>query len=162
MMIERIIEITAWVIVTGLLFWLIPRDKVREAFLIFFFKQLITWIFGLSIVEFGLVEYPVRLFSNATSTSFTFEYFVYPAICVLFNFYYPEGKHWFRQLGHYVLYVTGITILEVILERNTQLIKYLHWSWYWTWITLFATFFISRMYYKWFFRIGKKEKVETA
>lgn len=152
---ENIIQILAWIITAGFLVWLVPKNKIRDANVIFFFKQLITWVFGLIVVELRFIEYPVRLFPKATQASFTFEYFVYPAFCVIFNLYYPEGKSWARQLIHYFLFVAGITVFEIILELNTQLIKYINWAWYWTAVTLFATFFLSRVYYKWFFKLGK-------
>lgn len=151
MSIERIIEVLAWIITAGLLLWLVPKNKIREANVIFFFKQLMTWVLGLSIAEMDLIEYPVRFFSKATRSSFTFEYFVYPAICVFFNLYYPEGKSWVRQFIYYFLYIGGMTVFEVLLEQNTQMIKYINWTWYWTAFWLFVTFFVSRLYYKWFF-----------
>lgn len=128
----------------------VPRNRVREAHVIFFFKQLLTWIFGLLVAEYSLIEYPQRFFSQATRASFTFEFFVYPAICVVFNLYYPSHG-WFRIINHYIFYCTAITVFEVILERNTDLITYIHWEWYWTWLTLFITFLVSRLYYTWFF-----------
>ena len=77
-----------------LLYIFVPRNKIREAHTIFFFKQFVTWFFGLLVVEKNLISYPSRLFFKKTiKSSFTFEYFVYPALCVLFNFYYPERRN---------------------------------------------------------------------
>lgn len=150
---ERIIEIAAWVILSVLLFGLVPGDKIRDAQVIFLFKQVLTWLLGLLIVEMNLIEYPVRVFQKATKSSFTFEYFAYPVICVFFNLYYPFGKSIAAQLLHYVLYTSGITIFEALLERHTRLIKYIHWQWYWTWVTIFLTFTASNFYYRWFFQL---------
>jgi hypothetical protein len=47
-----------------------------------------------------------------------------------------------------------MTILEVIIERYTNLIDYISWSWYWTWITLLITFHLTRTYYLWFIKKG--------
>src|SRR5699024_10269989 len=107
---------------------------------------------ALVFVEMKLIKYPVRLFDYASKASFTFEFFVYPAICAIFNVHYPEGKGKIVKFGYYALYTTVITVTEVIIEINTDLIEYIHWSWYWTWITLFTTFFLARSYYKWFFK----------
>jgi hypothetical protein len=91
---EKIIETSVWIIMTILLIKFVPRNRIREAWVIFLFKQFMTWIFGLVVVEKNLIRYPFRLFfKKATKTSFTFEYFVYPALCVLFNLYYPEKKN---------------------------------------------------------------------
>lgn len=152
MTLEQIILLLVWIIIISALFILIPKVKILYALVAFHIMQLLTWMFGLAVVEMGLIHYPDRLFPFASNTSFTFEYFAYPAICAIFNIYYPKGKSKIMQFGYYAAYSTGITILESILEINTDLIEYVHWSWYWTWITLFATFFLSRMYYNWFFR----------
>ncbi len=155
MTIEGAILITAWVITAILLWRFVPRDKIRNAQVVFLFKQLITWITGLVVAQYSLIVFPVRLFPNATTSSFTFDYFFYPAICVFFNLYYPDNKSWYNQLFHYLVYAGGLTIMESIFEHYTQLIKYINWSWYWTFITLVVTFFFSRIYYRWFFRLGK-------
>ena len=148
---EKLISISAWVTLSILLIWLVPQDKIREAMVIFFFKQVLTWLFGTIVVDKNLIEFPVRLFPRASNTSFTFDYFAYPAICVFFNLYYPFGESMASQLLHYVLYSSGITLFEVILERHTNLIKYIRWKWYWTWITLTLTFMMSNYFYRWFF-----------
>ncbi|SMD13767.1 CBO0543 family protein [Sporomusa malonica] len=150
---ERIIIGVAWVI-TALALWLwIPRDRysLRKAQVAFFFMQMVTWIFGLLVVEWGLIEYPIHEFEHANMTSFTFEFFVYPVICTFYNLYYPETQRYFYEFWYTVLYCTPITLLEIILEKYTELIGYIHWAWYWTWITLFLTFRISRAYIKWFY-----------
>nr|WP_054873476.1 CBO0543 family protein [Oxobacter pfennigii] len=149
---ESFVLALSWIITSGLLLFFVSKTKIRHAWLIFLFKQFITWIFGLLVVEFGLIEYPVRIFEHASKTSFSFEYFVYPAICVIFNLHYPEKKNWRRQLMHYSYYCTAITVIEVLIEKNTDLIAYIHWSWSLTWITLFITFFASQEFYIWFFK----------
>jgi len=86
MLAETIIEISSLFVSAALLLIFVPKNKIREASVIFCFKQLITWLLGLFVAEFNLIEYPVRLFANATKASFTFEYFVYPSICVILIF----------------------------------------------------------------------------
>lgn len=157
---EVVILTIAWIVTIIVLVLTIPKNKVREAQVIFFFKQLITWLIGLIVAQLGLIEYPVRLFSYASKASFTFEYFIYPAICVVFNLHYPEGKSLKRQLMHYFSYCSAITIIEVLCERYTNIIKYIHWTWYITWITLFITFFMTRKYYVWFFKLKGRHRSE--
>lgn len=153
---EYIILAIAWLVTIGMLLLFVPKNKIREAWLIFFFKQLLTWILGLAVVEFGLIEYPVRLFPHANQTSFSFEYFIYPSICVIFCLHYPANKVRIRRFLYYVYYCTAITIVEVFIEKYTDIIKYVNWSWYITWVTLFITFYASRKYYLWYFRIQSK------
>jgi hypothetical protein len=140
----------------------IPKHRRREASVIFMFKLLLTWLFGLLVVEFRLIEYPVRLFSYASRTSFTFEYFVYPVLCVFFNLYYPEAKSRLVKALHYVYYASGITAFEAFFESYTSLIRYINWTWYWTWITLCITMYLSRLYYYWFFKGGKSKGLNSG
>ncbi|MFT9494440.1 CBO0543 family protein [Anaerosolibacter sp.] len=149
---EYIILVIAWIITINLLIRYVPRNRSREAWLVFLFKMFLTWIFGLLVVELDMIEYPVRFFMEASMTSFTFEFFVYPAICVLFNLHYPEKKSSISQWMYYVIYCSVISIIEVILEKYTNLIIYINWEWYWTWITLLLTFYASRKFYLWFFK----------
>lgn len=157
MNIDKIVLSLVWATGIILLLLLVPKNKLREAQVIFFFKQLMTWPTGLWVVEMGLIKYPNRLFPHASKTSFTFEYFLYPAICILFNLYYPFGKSLWRQFMHYFFFCSTMTAVEVAVEKSTNLITYIHWSWYATWITLLITFFLSHKYYVWFFHLQPKK-----
>lgn len=145
---------TEWIIVVCLLVKFIPKNKLREASVAFLFKQSVTWLLGLFVVQLRLIEYPVRLFSYASRSSFSFEYFTYPSLCAIFNIHYPTKKSFFGQFMYYFYYCTSITILEVFVEKHTEILKYIHWTWYITWITLCMTFYITRMFYVWFFKLN--------
>lgn len=162
MRLEHIILISSWFIMILLLWKFVPRNKIREASVIFLFKQMMTWLLGLIIVNFNWIEYPVRFFSNATKSSFTFEYFVFPAICVLFNLHFPDNKGWLKKFNHYFIYIFIMTSIEVTLEKYTMIIEYNEWKWYWSAIGLFVTFYISRKYYLWFFNreVGLKNNTK--
>lgn len=152
---EVIILTSVWIALALMLLIFVPRDKIRQAIIIFFFKQFLTWILGLTVVHFGLIEYPVRSFAKATMTSFDFEYFFYPAVCVVFNLYYPEGEGWMHEFMYYFYYCSVMTFIEVIVEKYTDILNYIHWTWYITWITLFITFYISHKFFLWYFRLNK-------
>jgi hypothetical protein len=147
---EKTILYSLWLIGCGLLF-IIPRNKRRLALVAFLFKQAITWFLGLTIVEFGLISYPVRFFAEVNRASFTFEFFLYPIVCGIFNAFYPEKRSRIFQLGYYYVFPTVMTILEVIFGKYTDLINYIHWNWFLTWLTLLVTFFFTRLFCIWFF-----------
>lgn len=156
MSLEVLILIAAYCIVIAMLLVYTPRNRIREAWVIFLFKQTITWIIGVIVVELRMIEYPVRSFPYALRSSFDFEYFIYPAICVVFNLNYPEKRKPLYQFMHYVYYCSIMTAIEKVLEVYTDLAVYLYWEWYVTWITLFITFYLSRQFYLWFFRLKRK------
>ena len=151
---EKNIELSAWIITSLLLIKFVPRHKIREATVAFLFKQLITWLFGLIVVEKNLIKYPFRLFfKKSNKASFTFEYYVYPAICALFNLHYPENRSYFIKSFYHLFYTSIITIFEVFSVKYTKLIKYKNWTWYYTYITLWLTFYLSRIFHRWFFKL---------
>ena len=152
---DYILIIVQFIVTIGLLIRYIPRNKIREANLVFLFKLLLTLVLGLTVSELRLIEYPVRLFPHATKTSFTFEFFVYPSICAIFNLNYPEKKSNFIQFMYYSYFCSMITVLEIFAEKYTNILEYINWTWYITWISLFITFFISRKYYLWFFKLNQ-------
>lgn len=155
---ENVLIAMEWVICFVAL-WFIPKYKRREASFIFLNTQFLTWIFGLIVVEAGWIEYPVRLFPKANSTSFTFEYLFLPFICIFFNFYYPQDKKFYRRVLYYVIFLSIFTVIEFFVEKYTMMITYFHWRWYWTWISMFLTIYIIRTTYKWFFRMGTPFKL---
>ena len=146
MNVDYILITIEWIVTIGLLIRFILRQKIREAYIAFLFKQVITWVTGLLVVELRLIEYPIRLFPYATKSCFTFEYFVYPSICAILNVHYPKNKNAFGQFMYYFYYCTTITGMEVLTERYTNILKYVHWTWYITWITLFITFYMTRSF----------------
>jgi hypothetical protein len=154
MFLDRIVLVSVLVVTILGLILLTPRDKIREAHVIFLFKQLLTWLTGLLVVEFRLIEYPVREFQIATLSSFSFEYFIYPAICVVVVLRFPFRKSIWHKIGWFALFPTAMTILEVLIERYTNLIKYINWTWYWSWLSLLLYDLITFCYYMWFIKKG--------
>lgn len=135
-----------------LILFFIPRDKRRLALIAFLFKQAITYLLGLVSVEYGFLEYPVRELASVNRTSFTYEYMAYPAICAVFNAFYPAKASRLGKILYYAAFCTGMTIPEVLLERYTELVRYLHWHWWTTWLSLLVTFFATRSFCVLFFK----------
>ena len=72
---EIIIYIIEVILMIVLLFMLIPKSKMHEANVAFLFTQFITWSVGLTVANFRLIEYPIRIFSYANKAHFIFEFF---------------------------------------------------------------------------------------
>jgi hypothetical protein len=142
--------LAAFVLITiGLLFKFIPKNRIRHGIIAFLFLQVITWLFGLLVVEMGLIKFPVRFFKKYKG-SFSFDYFIYPAVCAIFNVNYPENKNKLIKFLYHFFYAGIITLGEVLIERYTNLIKYVKWKWYWSFITMGLTNYSSRLFYRWF------------
>lgn len=150
MKIEWWVLLLVYAVATGILFF-IPKNKFRLAIAAFLFTQVITFLIGLLVVQLGLIEYPVRTFSSINRTSFDYEFYFFPVVCAVFNVWYPNNRRILIQFGYYIVFSTVLTIGEVILEKYTELIHYIHWDWYISWITIFISFFTVRLLCVWFF-----------
>ncbi|HEY9060238.1 MAG TPA: CBO0543 family protein [Pseudobacteroides sp.] len=133
--------------------WFIPKEKRAVASFVFLITQSLTWIAGLIVVEFNWIEYPVRELAKASSTSFSFEYFILPLLTVFFVLYYPDNKKLIRKIIHFATFSSALTLIEVLVEKFTLLITYHSWTWYWTWLSVPALFYLVMCIYRWFFKI---------
>jgi hypothetical protein len=151
--VERTIIVSSWVLMSLFLFRYVPKGRIREAQIVFFFHQAITWLFGLIVVETRLIEYPYRLFfRKSNKANFSFEYFIYPALSVFFNLHYPENRNATFKALYYLLHTSLITVFELFAVKYTKLIRYKNWNWYWSFITIWGTYYISHVHFRWFFK----------
>ncbi|WP_078428392.1 CBO0543 family protein [Alkalihalobacterium alkalinitrilicum] len=150
---EKNIIISSTVITILLLLVYVPRTKVRQALVSLLFHQVITWYFGLLVVEKGLVQYPYRYyFKKSNKSSFIFEYLIFPALAVLFNLYYPEQQTFLKKSLYYFKYTAVVTFFEIIAVKFTDLIRYKNWAWYWSFMTIGVSYYISHAFYRWFMK----------
>lgn len=137
----------------------IPKNKLRDASIIFIFQQGVTWFAGILAIGFNLLEYPVRELAKVNGTSFLFEFFLYPVITIFFCINYPKTNSiWikFLYLGAFATGLTGLTVPEVIIEKYTNLITYIDWKWYYTWSSVYATLYLAWTFYRWLFRLNNR------
>jgi hypothetical protein len=152
MNLERWILISVVVVSILAIIILIPRNRAREAWVLFLFLQVITWPAGLVAVEMGWIEYPIQLIKGVNQynrTSLTFEFFLFPVVAILFSLYFPKVR-WYGAVIYYVCFAGFFTMIEALLERTTKLVEYNGWRWYWTLITVIISLFFNHKYYLWY------------
>jgi hypothetical protein len=152
MILERKILIGVILISIIAIFTLIPRNRAREAWVLFLFLQVITWPAGMLAVEMGWIEYPIQLLKGVNQynrTSLTFEFFLFPIVAIIFSLYFPKVR-WFGAIIYYFCFTGFFTIIEALLERTTRLVEYHGWTWYWTFITVTISLFFNHKYYLWY------------
>lgn len=148
---EEIIMIIAAVITLLLFIFAINWRYFNEWIVVFIFKGLLDLIWGSPVVEWKLIQYPIRLLPEYYDTSILFELWVFPVLCVLYNQVTRERGLW-PIIYYALLFSMGITAVEYPLELYTDLIKYIEWSWLTTFFTLTITLLISRSFiafYRW-------------
>ncbi|WP_063868148.1 CBO0543 family protein [Paenibacillus sp. Soil766] len=152
------IETGAWCIAISLLIFACFINW-RKATVSFIFIQLLTWPLGIFAVEYGALMYPVRFFSKLMSTSFTYEFIALPAIGTIYCMYFPQEQRMLVKALYIVAFPTALTLAEVILLKYTDLIRYIHWSWYLSWLTIGITLHLNYLFFRWFF---KKENAHNS
>jgi hypothetical protein len=149
---ERILLIAIWLVSIAVTVLFVSKAKRREAALSFLACQCLTWINSLLRVKFHLLVFPVREFPKATDLLVSTEFFMYPLICAFYYIYDPKSSSVFRRFIHLCIWTTGADLVEVLLEKYTNLITYLHFTWYWTWLDFFVLFIVTNVYCNWFFK----------
>ena len=135
-------------IVLGVGLLLIPfafkREKLKDWLLIFFLKGYISSFLDQIIVKKKHVSYPVRFMSKYFDSSILFDYLLFPLLCVFYN-RTSEKSNLNSIFLQSFIYSTPMTVLEVILEKKTNLIRYnKNWNWLITYSTLVVTFLFVR------------------
>ncbi|MDT8860121.1 hypothetical protein N0O92_07735 [Alkalihalobacillus sp. MEB130] len=148
---ETAITVSACLITTLLLILFVPKKRIREAHVAFLFQQVITWFFGLLVVEKGFIKYPFRMFfKKAVKSSFVFEYYIFPAFTALYNIHYPEKKPFFLKVLYTASFSGLIATLEKMVEKKTSLISYKKWNPVVSFLTMSMAYYVSRLYVRWF------------
>ncbi|MFC5452554.1 CBO0543 family protein [Paenibacillus aestuarii] len=94
------------------------KKNLIEAQISFLFMQVPTWLFGTLVVKGRLIEYPVGFLSVVYKASFTFEFFVFPAISAIFNVHFPKEKPWYIKTIYILVFPSVMTIIEVSILKN--------------------------------------------
>lgn len=114
---------------------LFSRQPIHDWVTVFTLKSVITTFIDPIVVGAGMLEYPVRLLPQFFQFSLLFNYLVYPLVCVMFN-QTTYNRSLKNILAQAVFYSAVITLMEVWLEKHTQLIEFHTWTWYYSFISL--------------------------
>lgn len=152
MTLERWILLAAWVLCALIMLFAVPKHRFREALLLLFSNQVITWSLSLLFVEAGMIENPVREFPIATRANFTFNFVLYPTLSMLFGLYYPLRGSRGKQLLYQAGIITGIASCLTGVVLYTQLIEFPRFNWLLGCLVLLFGFNGSRKFVLWYLK----------
>lgn len=160
MLLERLILVAMWLfgIIGFILF--IPRKDWRKGFLAFLMFQAIIWLCDMPSFQIGLLSAPVREFPKATDLPITIDYFFYP---VLFSIFYIKKRvngSRTSKMTYFFVWISVITLFDIIIERYTDLLKYETLPRFGMWIYIGFLFFISQLCCNWFYKDKSLFQVE--
>lgn len=114
--------------IAGSIFFLLrKKGQLKDWFLIYFIKILVSTIIDGPVVKRGYLRYPYRYFSNFFDTNVVFLYIIFPLVCVMYNQFTDKMKPLKKILSVFI-FSGPMTLVENWLEKNTNLVKY-HKGW---------------------------------
>ncbi|KKI91321.1 hypothetical protein WQ54_15365 [Bacillus sp. SA1-12] len=152
MLMEHWILVAMWVFGFVGFLLLIPRKDRRKGWLAFLMFQAFIWLCDMPSFQYGLLSAPVREFPKATDLAITINYFFYP---VMFSIFYVHkkgnGSIWSR-FAYFFVWISIMTLFDVVLERYTDLLEYGFITWYGMLIYIGFLFYVSQVCCNWFFK----------
>ncbi len=152
MLMDYLIMAAMWIFgFVGFLLFIPRKDRRKGVFASLMF-QAIIWLCDMPAFKYGLLSAPVREFPKATDLAITIDYFFYP---VLFSIFYVhkrvKGSLW-STLIYFFVWVSFITLFDVVIERYTDLLEYGFITWYGMWMYIGFLFYVSQFCCHWFFK----------
>jgi hypothetical protein len=141
---ERVILWLLLIIGIGLLCFSLRKPPTKDLIIIFLMTSFFSIFLGVLVVEEKMLEYPISFLSNYFSSSLLYEYLLLPVVCI----YFYQATYFSRYpsiILKCALYTSVLTIIEVLLERYTDLIEYYTWTWKHTFISNFFLMMFVRI-----------------
>jgi hypothetical protein len=137
--------ITTLGIGASIFFLLRKKGELKDWFLIYLFKTLISTLLDGPVIKNKFVEYPHRYFPKLYYSNIVFLYVLFPLSCVMYNQFTYKMKP-LKTLLSVFLFIAPMTLLEGWLEKNTRLVRYHKgWNGFYTFSVLSFTFILVRM-----------------
>mgnify|MGYP005830454319 CR=1 FL=1 len=129
----------------GSMFFLLRRKgDLKDWFLIYFIKTLVSTLIDGPVIKTKYLQYPHRYFPKLFDSNIVFLYILFPLSCVLYNQFTYKMKPLNTFLSVF-LFSGSMTLMENWLEKNTNLVKYRKgWNSYITLIVLSFTFVLVK------------------
>lgn len=142
---KKILKIITILGISGWAF-LFKKGPIKDWFLVYLFKTLITTMIDGPVVKKRLVTYPYRYFAKYFDTNIIFDYVIFPLLCVFYSQFTYKLKL-VKTILSVFIFSLPMTVIQGWLEKNTRLVKYSrNWSWFHTLLVLTATFWSSRLF----------------
>jgi hypothetical protein len=120
------------------------KGDLKDWFLIFFIKTLVSTVFDGPVIKTKYLQYPYRYFPKFFDSNIVFLYILFPLSCVMYNQFTYKMKP-LKTILSVFLFSGPMTLFENWLEKNTNLVKYHKgWNSYITFIVLSFTFLLVK------------------
>ncbi|SFE25289.1 hypothetical protein SAMN05216238_11158 [Lentibacillus persicus] len=127
-----------------LLWFSLRKLPFKEWILVYLLTSYFSIILGTIVVEENMLHYPEKVLDKHFESSILFEYLMLPAANIYFYYTTYQSKLP-GMLIQSLIYSSLLTMIEVPLEKYTDLIEYHTWTWMYTFISLFLFFIFIRI-----------------
>lgn len=130
----------------GLAFLFRRKGELKDWFLIYLFKTLVSTLIDGPVIKRKYVQYPIRYFPKLFDSNIVFLYILFPLSCVIYNqFTYKMSP--IKTFFSVFLFSVPMAIGENILEKKTRLVEFgKGWNGFYTVAVLSVTFWTVRLF----------------
>jgi hypothetical protein len=130
----------------------VPKKDWRKGFLAFMMFQAIIWLCDMPAFTYDLLRAPVRELPKATDLPLTIDYFFYPVLFSIFYVHRRVNGSLGSRITYFFVWVSASSLLDIVIERYTDLLEYEFLKWYGMWMYIGFLFYISQICCNWFFK----------
>ncbi|NWQ41830.1 hypothetical protein MLOOGBEN_14110 [Bacillus sp. EB106-08-02-XG196] len=152
MLMEHLILVAMWIFGFVGLTLFVPRKDRRKGFLAFLMFQAIVWLCDMPAFKFDLLRAPIRELPRATDLPLTIDYFFYPVLFSIFYVHRRVNGRLGSRITYFFVWVSASALLDIVIERYTDLLEYEWLKWYGMWIYMGFLFYVSQVCCNWFFK----------
>lgn len=128
------------------------KQPIKDWLFAFFTTSFFATVLGTVVIDLKLIEY-LKL-GDTFNSGQIYELILFPVISVYF-YQTSYRSNLLSIIIQCALYASGLTIPEVILEKYTDLIKFVDWHWTYTLLSVFCFMLAIRFLLK---LINRKNK----
>ncbi|WP_430786832.1 CBO0543 family protein [Virgibacillus flavescens] len=131
----------------ALLFFSIKILPFAEWTIAYLLTSYLSIILGVLVVEEKMLDYPVKFLDGHFDSNLLYEYLWLPIAII----YFYRTTYYSRFSGillQGLVYTSVLTIIEVLIEKNTNIIEYITWTWWYTFVSVFILMVFIRMFMK--------------
>lgn len=140
MRVDHWLLIALWVVgIVGFIQFIVRTD-LRKGLLSFMMFQAIIWFCNMFLFQYGFIRAPIRELPTAHDFPLTIDYFFQPFLFALFYLYRGRMR---SKLTFFFIWISGVTLFDVIIERYTELLEFEKMTWYGLWVYMGLLYFIS-------------------
>jgi hypothetical protein len=148
--------ITTLGIVASIFFLFRKKGALKDWFLIYLFKTLISTLLDGPVIKKKYLQYPYRYFPNFFDSNIVFLYILFPLSCVMYNQFTYKMKP-IKAILSVFLFSGPMTLIENWLEKKTRLVRYRKgWNSFYTFSVLSFTFLLVKAFIEWIRLLDKK------